>query len=100
VSGRTNEWSVAKWPGVGSSFFLTTHYSLLTSRTSNKFAGPPKKKIQSYEDLLVWQKAMDLVVAIYKIVGKLPLNEQYGLTSQIRRAADRFQNRLLSSKGY
>lgn len=29
---------------------------------------------------------MDLVEGVYKIAGKLPLNEQYGLTSQIRRA--------------
>jgi len=47
----------------------------------------PKKKIESYEDLLVWQKSMDLVTMIYKIVIKLPLNEQYGLSSQLRRAA-------------
>ncbi|MHB8499467.1 MAG: four helix bundle protein [Candidatus Acidiferrales bacterium] len=48
---------------------------------------PPKKKIESYQDLLVWQKSMDLVTVIYKIVIKLPLNEQYGLASQLRRAA-------------
>jgi four helix bundle protein len=47
----------------------------------------PRKKIESYEDLLVWQKSMDLVTMIYKIVIKLPLNEQYGLSSQLRRAA-------------
>src|SRR5208282_1571740 len=41
----------------------------------------------SYQDLFVWQKAMDLVVMSYKIVIKLPLNEQYGLSSQLRRAA-------------
>jgi len=35
----------------------------------------------------VWQKSMDLVTVIYKIVIKLPLNEQYGLASQLRRAA-------------
>lgn len=48
---------------------------------------PLKKKIESYEDLLVWQKSMDLVTVIYKIVTKLPLNEQYGLAPQLRRAA-------------
>jgi four helix bundle protein len=45
------------------------------------------KKITSYQDLLVWQKAISLVEEIYKIAPKLPLNEQYGLTSQLRRAA-------------
>jgi four helix bundle protein len=48
---------------------------------------PTKKKIESYQDLLVWQKSMDLVTVIYGIVAKLPPNEQYGLSSQIRRAA-------------
>jgi four helix bundle protein len=35
----------------------------------------------------VWQKSMDLVTMIYKTVIELPLNEQYVLTSQLRRAA-------------
>ena len=46
-----------------------------------------KKKIDSYQDLLVWQKSIDLVAEVYRIAGKLPLNEQYGRTSQLRRAA-------------
>ena len=44
-------------------------------------------KIQSYRDLLVWQKAMDLVVECYKFVSNLPKNETYGLISQVQRAA-------------
>jgi len=36
---------------------------------------------------MVWQKAMDLVVAVYELVKSLPRTEQYGLTSQIQRAA-------------
>jgi four helix bundle protein len=46
-----------------------------------------KKTIQSHRDLLVWQKSMDLVVAIYRITQKLPSHEQFGLISQLRRAA-------------
>ncbi len=46
-----------------------------------------KKKIESHRDLLVWQKSMDLIVAIYRITQKLPSYEQFGLTSQLRRAA-------------
>jgi len=46
-----------------------------------------KRKIESYEDLVVWQKSIDLVAEIYRIAGKLPSDEQYGLTSQLRRAA-------------
>jgi four helix bundle protein len=44
-------------------------------------------KILSYRDLLVWQKAMDLVVECYKFVSNLPKNETYGLISQTQRAA-------------
>jgi four helix bundle protein len=46
-----------------------------------------KKKVESYKDLLVWQKAMDLVVECYRLTQKFPTNELYGLTSQIRRGA-------------
>ena len=44
-------------------------------------------KIQSYRDLLVWRKAMDLVVDCYRFVSDLPKNETYGLISQTQRAA-------------
>lgn len=44
-------------------------------------------KLQSYRDLLVWQKAMDLVVACYQFVSCLPKNETDGLISQVQRAA-------------
>ncbi|HQR35998.1 MAG TPA: four helix bundle protein [Blastocatellia bacterium] len=44
-------------------------------------------KIESYRDLLVWQKAMDLVVECYKFVSELPKNETYGLISQVQRSA-------------
>jgi len=43
-------------------------------------------KIKSYRDLDVWRKAMDLVEACYREVGKLPKNERFGLTNQIQRA--------------
>ena len=43
--------------------------------------------IKSYEDLDVWQKSIDLVTEIYKVVKKLPKEELYGLSDQIRRAA-------------
>jgi four helix bundle protein len=43
--------------------------------------------VRSYRDLLVWQKAMDVVVESYRIASLLPNTETYGLISQIRRAA-------------
>jgi four helix bundle protein len=40
-----------------------------------------------YKDLIVWGKAMDLVVAVYDVTEKLPKNEIYGIISQIQRSA-------------
>lgn len=42
---------------------------------------------RSYEDLKVWQRAMDLVYVIYDITRAFPKDEMYGLVSQMRRAA-------------
>lgn len=42
---------------------------------------------KSYEDLIVWQKAMDVVVEVYRHTDTFPKTEVYGLTSQMRRAA-------------
>ena len=43
--------------------------------------------IKCYRDLLVWQRAMDLVEECYRLTGDLPRNEEFGLKSQMRRAA-------------
>ena len=40
----------------------------------------------SFEQMPVWQKAMELAVAIFKLTEKLPEKENYGLTSKIRRS--------------
>ena len=42
--------------------------------------------VKHYKDLIVWQKAMDLVCLIYGATRTFPKEELYGLTSQIRRA--------------
>ena len=44
-------------------------------------------KVQTFEDLIVWQKAHALTLAIYKATKKFPNEERYGITNQIRRAA-------------
>jgi four helix bundle protein len=43
--------------------------------------------VQSYQDLTAWQKAMDLVEAVYRATQQWPRDELYGLTNQARRAA-------------
>lgn len=45
------------------------------------------EKVKSYNDLIVWQKAITLVKDIYTVTQSFPREEIYGLTSQIRRAA-------------
>ena len=42
---------------------------------------------KGYEQLNVWQKAMDLTVEIYGITKQFPKEELYGITNQMRRAA-------------
>lgn len=43
--------------------------------------------INSYKDLKVWQRAMELVAAVYELTEQYPKSEIYGLVSQTRRAA-------------
>ena len=43
--------------------------------------------MQGHKELVVWQKAMDLVVAVYGITKTFPRSEIYGLASQMQRAA-------------
>jgi four helix bundle protein len=42
---------------------------------------------QHFKDLIVWQKSMDLVAAVYKVTDGFQKREVYSLTDQIRRAA-------------
>ncbi len=43
-------------------------------------------RVSSYRDLVAWKKSMDLLVAVYALTESFPKNEQFGLTSQIKRA--------------
>ena len=42
---------------------------------------------ESVRDLIVWQRAIQLSLAAYKLTGRFPREELYGLTSQMRRAS-------------
>jgi four helix bundle protein len=42
--------------------------------------------VAGYQDLLVWQRSMDLVERVYRLTASFPRSEQWGLTSQMRRA--------------
>jgi four helix bundle protein len=42
---------------------------------------------KSFKDLIVWQKAHEFVLGVYKATACFPKHETYGLSSQMRRAA-------------
>ena len=46
-----------------------------------------RQPAKSFQDLLVWQKAHQFVLAVYELTRIFPKSESYGLTSQFRRAA-------------
>ena len=52
----------------------------LTNELEHDVEKPHKK-------LKVWQQSMELVTSVYRITASLPVEEKYGLTSQIRRSA-------------
>jgi len=54
---------------------------------------------QSFRDLIVWQRAMQLTVAIYRLTRDFPREEQYGITSQIRRPAVSIPSNIAESQG-
>jgi four helix bundle protein len=45
------------------------------------------QKLNSFRDLIVWQKSIMLVKKIYELTKKFPLEERYSLSSQMQRAA-------------
>jgi four helix bundle protein len=55
--------------------------------------------VQSYRDLVAWNKAMELVTEIYRVTQKFPKEELFGLTSQIRRAAISIPSNIAEGKG-
>ena len=52
-----------------------------------------------YIDLIVWQKAMDLTTEIYRLTKRLPKDELYGLTNQLRRAAVSIPSNIAEGNG-
>ncbi|HEX7979210.1 MAG TPA: four helix bundle protein [Gemmatimonadaceae bacterium] len=43
--------------------------------------------MQNPKALIVWQRSLDLALAVYRLTGQFPSHEQFGLTAQMRRAA-------------
>lgn len=55
-------------------------------------------EIKSFRDLHVWQNAMDIVTDVYNLTSKFPASEQFGLTSQMRRAAVSIPSNIAEGK--
>ena len=54
---------------------------------------------QAFQDLTVWQRAMELSEAVYNLTRTFPKDEIYGLTSQIRRASVSIASNIAEGRG-
>ena len=54
---------------------------------------------QSYQDLVVWNKAMELVLEIYRLTQDFPKEEIFGLMSQLRRSAVSIPSNIAEGQG-
>ena len=55
--------------------------------------------VQSYRQLIAWQKAMELVKFVYDLTKKFPKEETYGLTLQIRKAVVSIPSNIAEGQG-
>jgi four helix bundle protein len=49
--------------------------------------GMEREPAKTFRDLVIWQRAHQLVLCVYRLTAGFPKNETFGLTSQLRRAA-------------
>jgi four helix bundle protein len=52
-----------------------------------------------FRDLIVWQKAMDMVVSVYQATRQFPKDELFGLASQMRRSAVSVPSNIAEGQG-
>jgi four helix bundle protein len=55
--------------------------------------------MHNLKELKIWKKAIDLAVEVYQVTSLFPLEEKYGLTSQIRRAAVSISSNIAEGAG-
>jgi four helix bundle protein len=55
--------------------------------------------VKHYSDLIAWQKAMDLVVRVYRATEPFPQREMFGLSNQLRRAAVSIPSNIAEGQG-
>jgi len=65
----------------GARFFVREQW------TGDRVEGREEAMIQNFKDLMVWQRAKKFAIEVYKATKSFPRAEQFGLASQVRRAA-------------
>jgi four helix bundle protein len=55
--------------------------------------------VRGYQDLVVWQKSVELAVAVYELSAFFPATERYGITQQLRRAAVSVSSNIAEGSG-
>ena len=43
---------------------------------------------QSFRELIVWRKSIDLTIDVYRLTRNFPPDERFGITAQVRRGCD------------
>jgi four helix bundle protein len=55
--------------------------------------------IQSYRDLIIWQKGIELTTTVYRLTQQFPRQETYGLSAQMQRAATSIPSNIAEGYG-
>ena len=55
--------------------------------------------VRNFRDLFAWQRAMDLVVLVYRVTEEFPSREMFGLCNQLRRAAVSVPSNIAEGQG-
>ncbi len=90
----SSQWSVSQWLVV--SEWLVAGKFVLWYNTSTLFERVLK---MIYKELTVWKKSMELVKEVYMLTKKLPKEETYGLSDQMRRAAVSIPSNIAEGNG-
>ena len=62
-------------------------YNFAIISSAMRFRENTLAQVNSYRDLIVWQKGMELAKGMYAITRQFPGDEKFGLTTQLRRAS-------------
>ncbi len=56
-------------------------------------------EVASYRDLIVWQRAVEMTVSVYRLTAQFPREEVYGLVAQLRRAGVSVASNIAEGNG-